>query len=159
MINTVTIVGNLVREVELKYLPTGTALGTFSVAVNKYGKDASGNTTQKVSYIDCKAWGRSAEFLSQYAQKGNKIVVHGELEQETWTAKDGGKRNRIVINAKDVELMQAKQGGQAGGQVGGQAHNQGGQAAQQQQYRQPPAQPAPPPQQPQMDAGEEDIPF
>ena len=91
------ITGNLTRDPELRTTPNGSSVCSFSVAVNRTYKDSSGEQREDVSYIDCSAWGRLGEMISQYAKKGSGVLVSGRLDQRSYEGKDGVKRSRTEI--------------------------------------------------------------
>ena len=94
-LNTVILSGNLTRDAELKYTPSGAAFSSFSIAHNrKYTHNDE--KKEEVSFISCDFWGKSAEKLNQYLTKGKLIVVEGRLKQETWE-KEGQKRERVKV--------------------------------------------------------------
>ncbi len=113
------ITGNLTRDPELRTTTSGTQVCAFSVAVNRTYRDASGNNQEAVSFIDCTAWARAAEIISQYAKKGTGILVSGRLEQRSWEGKDGQKRSRTEIVVEDFNFL----GGNGAG--GGSAYGGG----------------------------------
>ena len=106
----INIMGNLTRDVELRDAG-GTPLASFSIAVNKKYKDK-----ETVSFIDCKAWGKTGELIAQYFGKGKAIHVTGEIEQENWEAKDGTKRSKLVVNVREFDFLP---GGKGQGDEGG----------------------------------------
>jgi len=96
--NQVNLMGNITKDLEMRYLPNGTAILSFSIAVNRRYKDKDGKAVDKPSFIDCKAWAKTAEFINQYWSKGKRILLIGRLEQETWQDKESGKnRSKIVV--------------------------------------------------------------
>ena len=96
--NLVILKCNLTRNVEMRYLQTGTAIGAFGVAVNRKWKDDQGNPKEEVSFFDVEAWGKTAETLSQWFSKGSPILITGRLKQETWDDKQTGqKRSKVKI--------------------------------------------------------------
>lgn len=104
--NSVCLIGNLTRDIELKYTPGGTAVANVSVAVNKtYTKD--GEKVQEVSYFDVTVWAKSAENCEKYLSKGSKVAVTGELKQERWDD-DGTTKSRVKIVANRVEFLDSK---------------------------------------------------
>jgi single-strand DNA-binding protein len=106
--NKAILIGNIVRDCEQKYTPSGTAIANFSLAVNRKFKQ---NDEQKdeVSFIDCVAFAKTAELCSQYLGKGSGVLVEGRLKQERWE-KDGQQRSRIVVVVESVTfLTKAKQ--------------------------------------------------
>lgn len=100
------LLGNLVRDVELKYTQAGVAIANFSLAVNSRYKNKNGEWVEKCSFIDCKAFGRTAEVLAEYTSKGKPVFVEGELEQESWDDKQTGqKRSKLVVKVEVVQLL------------------------------------------------------
>lgn len=97
------VLGNLTRDPELRYTPSGTACASFSVAVN-INRKSGGEKKTEVSYIDIKAWKNTAEYISNYAQKGTQVFVSGQLKQETWE-KDGQRRSKIKVIARQVRIL------------------------------------------------------
>lgn len=106
--NNVNIIGTITKDVDLKYLPSGTAVGTFSIAVNQDYKNKEGQKVEKVSFFDIKMIGKQAETVNQFFHKGSRIAINGELEQETWTAQDGSNRNRVIIKMKEFSFIDRK---------------------------------------------------
>ena len=105
-VNKVILVGRLVRDAELKYTNTGTALSVFSIAANEYYK-SDNEKKEIVSYFEITMWGKRAESLSKYLLKGNQICVVGRLKQDRWT-QDGANRSKIKIVCEDIQLLGSK---------------------------------------------------
>lgn len=102
------ITGNLTRDPELRSTPNGASVCSFTVAVNRVYRDASGEQKEDVSFIDCSAWGKLAEMISQYAKKGTGVLVSGRLDQRSWEDKTtGSKRSRVEIVAEDFNFTGA----------------------------------------------------
>lgn len=101
--NTVVLVGRLGRDAELKYVGE-TALVQFSIAVNTSRKNASGQYEDEANWIDVKVWGKGAEAVHKYLEKGKQVCVSGSLRQERWE-KDGQQRSKIVVNTHSVQLL------------------------------------------------------
>ena len=100
------ITGNLTRDPELRTTPSGTSVCSFSVAVNRTYRDASGEQKESVSFLDCSAWGKLGEMISQYAKKGSSVLVSGRLDQRSWDDKTTGqKRSRVEIIAEDFNFL------------------------------------------------------
>ena len=102
-INSVTIVGRLTREAELKYTNGGMAVCKFSLAMNRKKKSGDG-WTDEVSFFDVTLWGKQGEAIQQYLQKGKQVAVSGELRQNRWE-QDGQKRSKVEIVASNVQLL------------------------------------------------------
>ncbi|MBR3138538.1 single-stranded DNA-binding protein [Candidatus Saccharibacteria bacterium] len=99
------ITGNLTRDPELRTTPNGSTVCSFSVAVNRVYRDASGEQKEDVSFIDCSAWGKLGEMIAQYAKKGSGVLVSGRLDQRSWEDKtDGKKRSRVEIVVEDFNF-------------------------------------------------------
>lgn len=104
MINQVTIIGNLTRDIEVKQTPSGVAYTQFTIAVNnKHGEE------EEAYFFDVTAWRSTAEFLGKYAVKGAKLCVVGSLQQHSWEDQDGNKRTKTSIQANQVELLTPKE--------------------------------------------------
>jgi single-strand DNA-binding protein len=102
------ITGNLTRDPELRSTPNGASVCSFSVAVNRTYRDASGEQREDVSFIDCSAWGKLGEMISQYAKKGTGVLVSGRLDQRSWEDKTTGqKRSRVEIVVEDFNFTGA----------------------------------------------------
>ena len=97
--NRVFVTGNLCRDIELRYIPDGTAVGSFSIAVNEKYKDK-----ETTSFFNVTVWGKQAENCNQYIGKGSKVLIEGNLKQDTWE-KDGQKHQMVKINAQRVEFI------------------------------------------------------
>lgn len=109
--NQTIITGRLTRDPELRYTPNGQAVASFSIAVNRSWTDGQGEKKDEVQYVDIVAWGKQAEFVSQYLGKGRKILVVGRLQNRSWEAQDGTKRNKTEIVATEINFMDSKGAG------------------------------------------------
>ena len=109
MFNKVILIGNLTRDVELKYTPNGTAVAKFGLAVNRTYKDnMSGENKQEVLFIDITVFGRSAEVANQYLSKGRRVLVEGRLVLDQWVDSTGQKRSKHSVVAEKVQFMDSK---------------------------------------------------
>lgn len=108
--NKVILMGNLTRDPELRSTPSGQQVCGFSLAVNRSWRNADGEQQESVDYIDCTAWGKPAEIISQYMQKGRALLVSGRLRQSTWE-QDGNKRSKLEVVVEDFNFV----GGQGDG--------------------------------------------
>ena len=116
------ITGNLTRDPELRTTPSGSSVCSFSVAVNRVYKDANGEQKEDVSFIDCSAWGKLGEMISQYAKKGSGVLVSGRLSQRSFEGKDGVKRSRTEIVVEDFNCTgsaPSRDGGSSYGSTSG----------------------------------------
>lgn len=101
--NTVTIVGNVTREPELRFTNTGQALATFGVAWNrKWQNRQTGQQEEQVSFFDVTCWGQLGENVAESIQKGSRVIVYGRLDQRSWETQDGEKRSKVEITADEV---------------------------------------------------------
>ena len=104
------IYGNLTKDVDMRYTPSGTAVAGISVAVNtRY--TSGGEQKEDVSYFDVKAFGKIAENCNKYLSKGSSVLVAGRLKQERWQDKDGGNRSKVVVMADTVQFLSKAAGG------------------------------------------------
>lgn len=107
MLNKIFIMGRLTKDPELRRTSTGTAVCSFTLAVERDGKDAEGNKT--TDFIDCVAWKTTAEFVSKYFAKGRMMIAGGSLQIREWTANDGTKRRSAEVVVRDVYFGEPKQ--------------------------------------------------
>ena len=120
-VNIVILLGNLTRDVEMKFLQNGTAVASFGLACNRKFNDAQGQSREEVLFIDCAAFGKPAEIINQYCHKGDLLHITGRLKLDTWEDKQGGgKRSKINVNVDNFQLMPNKRDGDNGAQSGGQ---------------------------------------
>jgi single-strand DNA-binding protein len=98
--NTIVIIGYLGRDPELRYIPTGAGVCSFSVATTEKIKDREVTTWFKIS-----AWGKTGENCQQYLQKGSQVYIEGRLRQEEYTDRDGNKRYTLEVNASNVRFF------------------------------------------------------
>lgn len=109
------ITGNLTRDPELRTTTSGNNVCSFSVAVNRTYKGADGENKEDVSYIDCVAWGKLGEVISNYAKKGSSVLVSGRLSQRSFEGKDGVKRSRTEVVAEDFNFIGSNPASRDGG--------------------------------------------
>ena len=115
-LNKVMLIGNLTRDPELRYLPSGQAVTTFSVDVNRSFVAQSGEKKEEVSFIRCVTWARLAEVCNEYLKKGSPVFVEGRLQSRSWEAQDGTKRSTTEVVAQSVQFL-----GRSGGRTEGPA--------------------------------------
>ena len=114
--NLVILKANLTRDPEVRYLPAGTAIASFGVAVNRKWKSESGEQKEEVSFFDVDAWGKTAETIAQWFRKGSPILITGRLKQETWDDKQTGqKRSKVKIVLDRFEFCGETKSAGAGG--------------------------------------------
>ena len=107
-LNKVMLIGNLTRDPELRYTPTGAAVCTIGVATNRSWTTESGEKKEEVEFHRVVAWNKLAELCSQLLTKGRKIYVEGRLRTNTWTGQDGSQRNTTEVVIEDMVLLDSK---------------------------------------------------
>ncbi|MFK8114788.1 MAG: single-stranded DNA-binding protein [Rubripirellula sp.] len=137
--NRVVLVGNITRDIELKYTPGGTAVSEIGVAVNDRRKSASGEWVDETTFVDVTLWGRTAEVASEYLGKGSPILIEGRLKLDTWET-DGQKRSKLRVVGERMQMLGGGPGGGGGG--GGASRSRGSRDAQSEGLSTP-GQPAP----------------
>ena len=158
--NKVILVGNLTRDPQMSYLPSQTPVVELGLAVNRKYKRQDGQQGEETCFIDCRAFGRTAEVLNQYVRKGQPILIEGRLQFDSWEGKDGQKRSKHRVFVENFQFLGSPGGGGGGGGGGRGAPGPG--QAYQEPYRGGPPQgrpdDQPPP--PQDDGGQDEaIPF
>ncbi len=108
MYNKVVLVGNLSRDVEIRYSQSGSAIGNVGIATNRTWKTQTGEQKNEVMFIDLTFFGRTAEIANQYLRKGSKVLVDGRLVFEQWTAQDGSKRSKHAIVVETLKMLDSK---------------------------------------------------
>jgi len=104
--NRVTLIGNLTRDPETRDLPSGTTLCEFGFATSRHYKTAGGDDREETCFIDCTAFGKQAEVLSQYVTKGRPLFVEGRLKYDQWDDKNGGgKRSKISVIVENFQFL------------------------------------------------------
>ena len=110
-LNVITMTGNLTRDVQLTFLPSGTPVAEFGIACNKVWKDKDGNKKERVCFVECRCYSKRAEALANYFSKGDAIGIAGELQFDSWEAQDGTKRSKHRIFVENFEFMPTGTGG------------------------------------------------
>jgi single-strand DNA-binding protein len=111
-LNSVTLLGNLTRDPELRYTPQGTAVATFGLAVNRRYQQ-EGQQKEDVCFVDIVTFGRQAETVNEYLAKGNLALVEGRLQWRSWETPEGQKRSKHEIVANNVQFMPRGSSGQS----------------------------------------------
>ncbi len=104
-LNKVFLIGNLTKDPELRYTPSGVAVANLRLAVNRKFKDKTGELKEETCFITVTAWDKQAETCNQYLQKGRPIFVEGRLQSRSWETTDGQKRNTIDIRAERIQFL------------------------------------------------------
>lgn len=112
--NSVTLMGNLTRTPELRYLPKGTAVARCSLAINRKWRTEAGEEREEVTFVDCDAWGKTAETLAKYCAKGDPLFITGRLKLDTWKDKESGEdRSRLGVVIEQFQFLKSKPAGSA----------------------------------------------
>ena len=118
MLNHIVIMGRLTRDPELRRTATGTAVASFSLAVDRdFGKNENGE--RETDFIDCVAWRQTGEFVSKYFTKGRMAVVSGRLQIRNWTDKEGNKRRTAEVVADNVYFGESRRSADSNASYGG----------------------------------------
>ncbi len=118
--NKVFLMGNLTRDVELKYTPNNQPVAAFGIAMNRRYRTREGEDRQDTTFVDCEAWGRTAEVMNQYLAKGRPVFVEGRLKLDQWQDKDGNNRSKLRVVVENFQFIDSRPSG------GGQAPAKGG---------------------------------
>jgi single-strand DNA-binding protein len=141
-VNKLILIGNVGRDPEMKYTPSGQAVTSFSVASNHKYKTASGEQREDVEWFNCQAWGKLAEITNQYITKGQQVYVEGRLKSRTYQAQNGETRFSNDVTVSEVQFLGKPKADDGQGSQG-----QGGASV------------APPPGAMDDDGGDSDLPF
>jgi len=112
--NRVILVGNLTRDPELRYIPSGTAVTDIGLAVNDRRKNQSGEWVEETTFVDVTLWARTAEVASEYLSKGSPVLIEGRLKYDTWE-KDGQKHSKLRVVGERMQMLSTRGGGGGGG--------------------------------------------
>ena len=109
MFNKVIMAGNLTKDVEIRYLPNGSAVSNTSIATNRKYTLQNGEKKEEVCFIDITFFGRSAEIAHQYLRRGSKVLVEGRLSFDQWNDQQGQKRSKHSIVVEAMQMLDAKE--------------------------------------------------
>lgn len=104
-LNRVFLIGNLTKDPEVRFLPSGTAVGDMRLAVTEQFRNKEGVATESTCFVDVVAWGRQAETCGEYLRKGAPIFVEGRLQLDEWKSKEGENRSKLRVRADRVQFM------------------------------------------------------
>lgn len=110
-LNKVLLIGNLTRDPELRYVPSGSAVTSFTLAMNRVYKLQSGEKKEETTFIRVVVWGRQAELCGEYLTKGSPAFVEGRLQSRSWDGPDGQKRSTVEVVATNIQFLRAQGGG------------------------------------------------
>ena len=113
------LMGNLTRDIEIRHTSGNTAVGNFGIAVNRKYKTQGGDQREEVTFVDCEAWGRTAEVMSQYLSKGRSVFIEGRLKLDQWEDRNGGgKRSKLSVVVESFQFVDSGKDGGSGGNGG-----------------------------------------
>ncbi|NOU35487.1 MAG: single-stranded DNA-binding protein [Kiritimatiellaceae bacterium] len=110
-LNRVFLMGNLTRDPEVRYTPSGTAVGDLGLAINESYKNKAGETVESTVFVDVEVWARQAETCAEYLYKGSPVFVEGRLKLDQWTNPQGEKRSKLRVRADRVQFLGAPKRG------------------------------------------------
>jgi len=143
MYNKVIMVGNLTRDIELRYTPSGMAIAKTAIATNRRYKTQSGEQKEEVCFIDITLFGRAAEIANQYLRKGRQVLIEGRLVFEQWTDQNGNRRSKHSIAVDNMQMLGSREENPASPSS----------------YEKPTPQPKSEPKVPEIDIDDDEIPF
>ena len=127
--NRVILMGNLTRDIELRYIQSGSAVADVTLAVNDRRKSQSGEWIEETTFVDVTLWGRTAEVASEYLSKGSPILIEGRLKLDQWET-DGQKRSKLRVVGERMQMLGGRGGGGgAGGATSGRPNSEYSEAA------------------------------
>lgn len=148
--NRVILLGNLTRDPQVRYIPSGTAVAEIGLAINRYWFDKQSNSRrEETTFVDVTLWGRDAEVAGEYLAKGRPVLIEGRLQLDTWDDKQSGqKRSKLRVVGERMQLLGSKGegggggaprgGGYSGGEQGGGDYSDSGPAPSASEYGGPP---------------------
>lgn len=116
--NKVFLMGNLTRDVELRHIGGDQAVANIGIAVNRRFRTKDGENREETTFVDCEAWGRTAETMSKFLSKGRPVFLEGRLKLDQWQDKDGGNRSKLKVVIENFQFVDSP-GDASGGRSGG----------------------------------------
>lgn len=116
--NKVLLMGNLTRDIELRFTQSNMAVANVGLAVSRKFKAADGSLKEETCFVDCDAWGKTAETMSKYLTKGRPVFVEGRLRLDQWTDKEGQKHSKLKVVIEEFRFVDSKPGGGGPGAEG-----------------------------------------
>ena len=104
-LNKTMLIGNLTRDVELKYTTSGAAVANFGLAVNRTYTNSDGEKVDDVCFVDIVAWNKLAEICGDYLSKGRLVFIEGRLQMDNWEDADGKKRSKLKVVAQNIQFL------------------------------------------------------
>ncbi|MFT5240144.1 MAG: single-strand DNA-binding protein [Candidatus Promineifilaceae bacterium] len=104
-LNKVLLIGNLTRDPEVRYIPSGTAVAELGLAVNESFRNKEGQEVESTVFVDVVVWARQAETCAEYLSKGSPVFIEGRMQLDQWESKEGEKRSKIRVRADRVQFL------------------------------------------------------
>lgn len=118
--NKVILMGNITRDIELRTTPSGQSVARIGLAVNRNWTGQDGEKREEVTFVDCDAWGKTAEIMAKYLSKGRPVFIEGRLKLDQWDDKETGqKRSKMGVVIESFQFIDSRQGAGGGGGEGG----------------------------------------
>lgn len=124
--NKVILLGNLTRDPELKHVAGNQAVAEIGLAVNRRFRTKDNEEREEVTFVDCEAWGRTAEVIKQYLTKGSPIFIEGRLKLDQWESKEGEKRSKLRVVIENFQFVGARGEGSSQGSSSGGGYSRAG---------------------------------
>lgn len=119
-LNKVILMGNITRDIELRYTQTNQAVAQVGMAMNRRWRTPEGEQREETTFVDCEAWGKTAEMISQYFGKGRPILIEGRLKLDQWQDKESGQnRSKLKVVIDNFHFVDSKPGAGGGDEGGG----------------------------------------
>ena len=109
-LNRVFLMGNLTRDVKLKKTPSNMSVANVGLAVNRQYR-ANDENREETTFVDCEAWGRTAEVMGQYLRKGRPVFIEGRLKLDQWQDRDGNNRSKLKVVIENFQFVDSRSGG------------------------------------------------
>lgn len=161
MFNKIILVGNLTRDIELRYTQGGTAVASTAIATSRKFKAQDGTQKEEVCFVDITFFGRTGEVANQYLKRGSKVLVEGRLKLDQWTDQSGGKRSKHSVTVDTMQMLGSRDDNQNGSNGNNQPQESYNSAPQQQAPQQSYQQPTKHTEHeiPSIDINDDEIPF
>ncbi|MCA9057537.1 MAG: single-stranded DNA-binding protein [Planctomycetaceae bacterium] len=109
-LNRVLLMGNLTRDPELRYLPSNMPVVNLGIATNRRWRNQQGESQEETTFVDCEAYGRTAEVINQYLRKGRPIFIDGRLRLDQWQDREGQHRSKLKVIVESFEFVDSRSG-------------------------------------------------
>ena len=115
-LNKVFLIGNLTRDPELRYTPSGTAVASLGLAVSRKYRGQNGEQQEETCFVELEVWAKRAEVMSEYLSKGRSVFIEGRLRLDTWETQQGDKRSRLKVVVENFQFLGARRPASAEGE-------------------------------------------